>query len=103
MVYIIEKRSLFWDCCKAIVKGIGFFVPAFLLSLILTIPWANRHWAGEAQASLGGIAVSFYIGVLAAIVCTIYLLFEAYSASRESRWLSEDDLKHQSSDLEDRK
>jgi hypothetical protein len=105
MVYIIKRRSLFWDYCKAIVKGIGFFVPAFLFSLLFTIPWAKQYWAGEAQAPLGGIVVSFYIGVPAAMVCTICLLVKVYlkdskAKMRESMWLNEDDdPKHRSGEI----
>jgi hypothetical protein len=109
MVYIIERRSLFWDCCKAILKGVGFFFPAFFLSLFVTIPWSRHYWAGEAQAPLGGIAVSFYIGILAAILCLIYLLVEAFREHREMKLREArqsgrgDDLEYRSGHVEDRK
>jgi hypothetical protein len=36
--------------------------------LPLTMLWANHKWAGEGQSGLGGIEVSFYIGVAAAVI-----------------------------------
>ena len=59
---------------RAIVTGLLFFFPAFLISLFVTIPWASHHWAGEAQTSLGAFGPSFWIGIAAALVCTVYLL-----------------------------
>jgi purine-cytosine permease-like protein len=61
---------------RAVITGIAFFFPGFIFSLPVTCTWANHHWAGEAQASLGAIGPSFVIGVLAAIACTIYLLMK---------------------------
>src|SRR5207244_11885631 len=69
-----NNRSLRWARVRAVITGIAFFFPGFLFSLPVTCTWANHHWAGEAQASLGAIGPSFVIGVLAAIVCTIRLL-----------------------------
>lgn len=45
-----------------------------VVELLHSFTWADHHWAGEAQASLGAIGPSFIIGVLSAIACTIYLL-----------------------------
>jgi hypothetical protein len=64
---------------RAVITGIAFFIPGFVFSLPITCTWANHHWAGEAQASLGAIFPSFVIGVLAAIACTIYLLAKTNS------------------------
>jgi hypothetical protein len=59
---------------RAVAIGILFFFPAFALSLVLTVPWANHHWAGEAQSSLGAIGPSFWTGVVVALVCWIWRL-----------------------------
>jgi hypothetical protein len=67
---------------RAIITGIAFFFPGFLLSLPVTCTWANHYYAGEAQAPLGAILPSFIIGVLAAIACTVYLLKNTNSGSR---------------------
>ena len=60
------RRERLFDQIGAIVKGLFLFIPAFFLSLFFTIPWARYHWAGEAQAPLGAIGPSFWIGVVSA-------------------------------------
>jgi hypothetical protein len=74
-----KSRSLLRVRLRAIITGIAFFFPGFIFSLPITCTWANHHWAGEAQASLGAIFPSFVIGVLSAIACTIYLLMKTNS------------------------
>jgi hypothetical protein len=74
-----KGRSLLRARLSAITTGVLFFVPGFVFSLPVTCTWANHHWAGEAQASLGAIFPSFVVGVLAAIACTIYLLVKTNS------------------------
>jgi hypothetical protein len=66
----LPRRSL----ARAVLTGIAFFFPGFIFSLPVTCTWADRHYAGEAQATLGAIAPSIAIGVLSAIGCTIYLI-----------------------------
>jgi nitrate reductase gamma subunit len=69
-----EKHPLFWASLKATMFGILCFFPAFFLSLLVTIPWSKHYWAGEGQAVLGGLAVSFYFGIAFAIAALIYML-----------------------------
>jgi hypothetical protein len=78
-----KPRSMLRARFRAIFTGIAFFFPAFIISLPVTVTWANHHWAGEAQASLGAIYPSFVIGVLAAIWCTIHLLGKVNLAKGE--------------------
>jgi len=55
---------------RPLVLGIGCFFPGFMFSLPITMVWADyRHGAPG-----NGIAISFYIGVLATIICWIVLL-----------------------------
>ncbi len=77
-----KSRALRRARWRAIITGILFFFPGFVFSLPVTCTWANHHWAGEAQASLGAIFPSFIIGVLAAIGCTVYLLKRANARGR---------------------
>jgi len=58
-----ERHWLQWASVKAIGLGIACFFPAFVFSLLITIPWSKHYWAGEAQAVLGGLALSFYFGI----------------------------------------
>ena len=71
-----------WALFRAIATGLACFFPG---SLFLTIPWANHHWAGEAQATLGAIYPSFIIGILSAIAGTIYLFRKALSLHEKSK------------------
>ena len=70
---------------KAIAGGIACFFLGFFLSLFVTVPWANHHWAGEAQASLGALWPSFWIGVLSAIAGVIILLMRTNVKNDESK------------------
>jgi hypothetical protein len=56
-----------------IILGIGCFFPGFLFSLPLTLFWANHTWPGEGQSSLAAIEVSVYIGIAAAVTCSVAL------------------------------
>jgi hypothetical protein len=80
-----KSRSLLGARLKAIITGLACFFPGFFFSLPLTCTWANHHWAGEAQASLGAIFPSLVIGVLTAIACTIYLFLKTNSRKAGSR------------------
>jgi len=71
------RRTLWWARIRAVIAGIGFFFPGFLLSLFITVPWANHHWAGDGQAPLAAIGLSFWIGVASSAVCCIFLLRRA--------------------------
>jgi hypothetical protein len=55
---------------RPLVLGIGCFFPGFMLSLPITMVWADyrRGAAGD------GVKISFYIGVLATILYWIVLL-----------------------------
>jgi hypothetical protein len=58
------------DWMRPLVLGIGCFFPGFMFSLPITIVWADyRHGAPG-----NGIAISFYIGVLATIIYWIVRL-----------------------------
>jgi hypothetical protein len=82
-----ERHSLVWARLLAIIKGTACFVPAFLLSLPFTVMWVkHRYWAGEPQAALVAIFPSFVIGVIAAILRSIYLLMDVNLRNRESNW-----------------
>jgi len=65
---------LLWGGLKAIGLGIACFILAFFLSLLITVPWSKHHWAGEAQAVLSGMAVSFYFGIASGIAAAVYIL-----------------------------
>lgn len=55
---------------RPLVLGIGCFFPGFMFSLPITMVWSDyRHGAPG-----NGIAISFYIGLLATIVYWIVLL-----------------------------
>ncbi len=81
MLTLIEskstRRGLWLARMRAILMGVLAFVPAFFLSLVVTVPWAKHHWAGEAQGVLGAIGPSFWIGVAAVVLCCFYLLRKA--------------------------
>jgi hypothetical protein len=59
---------------KPIFLGIGFFFPAFIFSLPITMLWASRSWPGDDGKIDLAFEMSGYIGVAAAIICTIVLL-----------------------------
>jgi len=59
---------------KAIGVGIACFFLAFFVSLLITIPCSQHYWAGEAQAELGGLALSFYFGIASGIAAAAYIL-----------------------------
>ena len=67
-----SRRSGGW--LRPLLLGIGFFFPGFIFSLPFTMLWSNQRCAGEAHSGFGGIEVSFYIGIAAAIICCTALL-----------------------------
>jgi hypothetical protein len=69
-----EKHWLLRASLKAIGSGFACFLLAFFLSLLITIPWSKHYWAGEAQAVLGGFALSFYFGLASGITAAVYIL-----------------------------
>jgi hypothetical protein len=77
-----ERYPLFWASLKAMMLGFLCFFPAFFLSLLITIPWSKHYWAGDGQAVLGGLAVSFYFGIAFAITASIYMLRRMISRNR---------------------
>lgn len=56
---------------RPVLLGIGFFFPAFVFSLPLTLLWARFEWRGDGDAAM---KASCYIGVASAIVCVVVLL-----------------------------
>jgi hypothetical protein len=56
------------------VIGIASFFPGFVSSLPLTLLWARHTWPGDGQSYLAAMEVSCYVGVLAAVVCSVVLL-----------------------------
>jgi hypothetical protein len=77
-----ERHWLLWACLKAIGLGIACFFLASLLSLPITIPWSKHYWAGEAQAALGGLALSFYFGIASGITAAVYILGRTMRSNR---------------------
>jgi purine-cytosine permease-like protein len=77
-----KNHSLERARMRAVLTGLAFFFPGFLFSLPLTCAWAEHHYAGEAQSSLGAIGPSFVIGLLSAAWCTIHLLRKAGRRTR---------------------
>ncbi len=69
-----EKYWLLWASLKAIILAVVCFFLAFFLSLLITIPWSKHYWAGDGQAVLGGMAVSFIVGIASAIAAAAYVL-----------------------------
>jgi hypothetical protein len=76
------KSRPLWARIGALILGIACFFPAFFLSLLATIPWSKHYWAGDGQAVLGGIAVSFWFGIAFAIAASVYLLKRATPKNR---------------------
>src|SRR6266576_1124511 len=77
-----ERHWLLWTSLKAIGLGIACFFPAFFLSLLITIPWSKYHWAGEGQAVLGGMALSFYFGIASGLTAAVYILTRTIRSNR---------------------
>jgi len=77
-----EKHWLLWASLKGIMLGAALFLPAFFISLLITIPWSKHYWAGDGQAVLGGLALSFYFGIACAIAAAIYTLRRAIRSNR---------------------
>jgi len=77
-----ERHWLLWASLKGILLGVACFVPAFFLSLLITIPWSKHYWAGEGQAVLGGLAISFYFGIACAIGAAVHTLRQAIRSKR---------------------
>lgn len=65
--------SFLWSSLKAVTVAVACFLLAFSLSLLITVPWSRHYWAGDGQAVLGGVAVSFFLGIASAIGGSIYL------------------------------
>ena len=59
---------------RPVLLGIGFFFPGLVFSLPLTALWARQRWPGDGQNYLAAMEASFYIGVVAAIICCVVLL-----------------------------
>jgi nitrate reductase gamma subunit len=78
-----ERHWLLWAGLKAIGFGIACFFPAFFLSLLITIPWSKHYWAGEGQAVLGGLVLSFYFGIASGIATAIYVLRRTIRSNRK--------------------
>ena len=66
---------------RALIVGTGFFFPGFVFSLPLTMFWANHRWAGEAQSELPAFEASFYIGIVASLICFVTLFKRGKSKS----------------------
>jgi spore maturation protein SpmA len=66
----------------SVVVGLLFFFPSFLFSLPVTIIWARYTWPGDGQDVFGAIVVSFYIGIIGAIVCCAVLLRKRWRVSQ---------------------
>jgi len=77
-----ERYWLFWASLRGLVLGVACFFPAFFLSLLITIPWSKHYWAGEGQAVLGGMAISFYFGIACAVAAAVYMLRRAIRSNR---------------------
>jgi uncharacterized membrane protein len=75
--YWLVRASL-----EAIVWGVGCFFAVFFLSLLITIPWSKHYWAGDGQAVLGGMAVSFYLALVCTIGAAIYIFRRAARSRR---------------------
>lgn len=73
---------LLWGGLKAIGLGIACFFPAFFLSLLITIPWSKHYWAGDGQAVLGGLGLSFYFGIATGIAVAVYTLRRTIRSNR---------------------
>jgi hypothetical protein len=77
-----DKYWLLRASLNAIASGIGCFFAAFFLSLLVTIPWSKHYWAGDGQAVLGGMAVSFFFAVACTIAAAVYVFRRAMRSNR---------------------
>lgn len=77
-----EKHSFLWASLRSTVSGVACFFTAFFFSLVVTIPWSNHYWAGDGQAVLGELAVSFYFAIACSIGVAIYTLRRATRGKR---------------------
>jgi len=59
---------------RAILLGVGSFLPGFVFSMPLTVIWSRYEWPGDGQAVLGAMAVSAYIGMGVVVICLAVLL-----------------------------
>jgi len=76
------RHWLLWASLKAIgLGGVCFFL-AFFLSLLITIPWSKHYWAGEAQAVLGGLALSFYFGIASGTIAAVFIFRRIIRSNR---------------------
>ena len=66
----------------AILLGIGSFLPGFVFSMPLTVIWSRYEWPGDGQAALGAMVVSFYIGIVVAIICSVVLIGKQCRSAR---------------------
>ena len=77
-----EKYWLLWASLMAITLGVGCFFLALFLSLPVTIPWSKHYWAGDGQAVLGGMGVSFMFGIASAAAAASYMMRRATQRNR---------------------
>jgi nitrate reductase gamma subunit len=77
-----ERYWLLWASLKAIILGVVCFFLGLFLSLLITIPWSKHYWAGDGQAVLGGMAVSFIFGIASAIAAASYMLRRTIQRNR---------------------
>jgi hypothetical protein len=59
---------------RAVILGIGFFFPGFILSFPLTMLWTYHTWPGPGKADLVAMEVSVSFGLAASVICCIALL-----------------------------
>ena len=64
-------RSSSW--ARPLLLGVGSFFPGFVLSLPLTILWANHTWPGDGQGVFAAVEASVYAGLAAAVICWLLL------------------------------
>ena len=64
--------------------GIGCFFPGFVFSLPLTMIWANLKCPRDVRFGFAAIQVSFYIGILVAIIACVLLLQKGHMGGRTS-------------------
>jgi hypothetical protein len=76
------RHWLLWASLTAIgLGGVCFFL-AFFLSLLITIPWSKHYWAGEAQAVLGGLALTFYFGIASGTIAAVFIFRRIIRSNR---------------------
>jgi len=69
-----HDRLLLWKRVGAIVVGLAFFVPSFLLAFAVTCWLEDRRWPGDGQAAIVAFTPSVLTASIATILCCIYLL-----------------------------